>query len=62
MIGGLGMPELLIFLLLFLPFFINPILAISRGKSIALILLLTLIFSWLVTLILAFIPKVKKTS
>jgi len=35
-------------------------LAKSRGKSVALMLLLTLIFSWIVTLILAFMPKVEK--
>jgi hypothetical protein len=41
----------------FLPFIINANLAKSRGKSIPLILLLTCIFSWIVTLILAFLPK-----
>jgi len=42
---------------LFLPFIINANLAKSRGKSVALIILLTCIFSWIVTLILAFMPK-----
>lgn len=40
-----------------LPFIINASLAKSRGKSVVLMLLLTLIFSWIVTLILAFMPK-----
>ncbi len=40
-----------------LPFLINIPLAASRGKSVALIVLLTAIFSWLVTLILAMLPK-----
>jgi hypothetical protein len=42
-----------------LPFLINIPLASSRGKSVALIVLLTAIFSWLVTLILAMLPKAK---
>lgn len=46
---------------LFLPFFINSGLARSRGKSVLLMLLLTCIFSWIVTLILAFMPKVEQT-
>jgi len=45
-----------------LPFFINAVLAKSRGKSIMLMLLLTFIFTWIVTLILAFMPKVKTES
>ena len=40
-----------------LPFLINIPLAASRGKSVALIVLLTVIFSWIVTLILAMLPK-----
>ena len=50
----------IIFLMLFaaLPFIINFKLAKSRGKSVPLMMLLTLIFSWIVTLILAFHPKV----
>lgn len=39
------------------PFIINNVLAESRGKSKGLVLLLTFIFSWIVTLILAFLPK-----
>lgn len=60
---GLGIPEFIIILVIFgaviLPFIINANLAKSRGKSVALILLLTIIFSWIVTLILAFMPKVE---
>ena len=41
------------------PFVINVTLARSRGKSIALMLLLTCIFSWIVTLVLACLPKVE---
>jgi len=49
---------LFFFCAVILPFIINANLAKSRGKSVALMLLLTLIFSWIVTLILAFMPKV----
>lgn len=63
---GLGVIELIVLLVFFvfgvLPFFINANLAKSRGKSVALILLLTFFFSWIVTLILAFIPKVETVS
>jgi len=61
--SNIGGPEVVVlFLILFvlLPFFINASLAKSRGKSVILMLLLTLIFSWIVTLILAFMPKVPK--
>ena len=66
--SGLGTPDLIailavclwIFCVYLLPFIINAILARSRGKSVALMLFLTLIFSWIVTLILAFMPKVQK--
>ena len=57
---GLGVPELTAFIVLcgfFLPFIINARLAKSRGKSVVLILFLTIIFSWIVTLILALMPK-----
>ena len=54
------LPILATLLFYLLPFFINAALAKSRGKSVILTLLLTFIFSWLVTLILAFIPKEKK--
>lgn len=60
---GLGGPELIVLLVIFgiaiLPFIINISLAKSRGKSVALMLLLTVFFSWIVTLILAFMPKVE---
>lgn len=63
---GLDAPALLIFLIIvlgfFLPFFINASLARSRGKSVILMLLLTIIFSWVVTLILAFLPKAEHAS
>lgn len=63
---GLGIPELLIILTVLgvaiLPFIINAYLAKSRGKSVVLMLLLTIIFSWIVTLILAFFPKIEKAD
>ena len=63
---GLGIPELLIILtalgVAILPFIINAYLAKSRGKSVVLMLLLTIIFSWIVTLILAFFPKIEKAD
>ncbi|MBC7197162.1 MAG: hypothetical protein H5U39_07930 [Deferribacterales bacterium] len=49
---------IILFAVIIAPFIINANLAKSRGKSVALTLLLTLIFSWIVTLILAFLPKV----
>jgi len=60
-IGGLGF-VLFIILGFLLPFLLNASLARSRGKSVALMLLLTLFFSWIVTLILAFLPKVDGNS
>ena len=58
---GLDGPAPVIAIILFigflLPFIINVNLAKSRGKSVVLMLLLTLIFSWIVTLVLAFMPK-----
>ena len=60
---GLGLPEFIIVIVILggflLPFLINGNLAKSRGKSVGLMLFLTLIFSWIVTLILAFMPKVE---
>ena len=61
-IGGPEIVVLFFILFVLLPFFINASLAKSRGKSIILMLLLTLIFSWIVTLILAFMPKVSKQA
>jgi hypothetical protein len=58
-LGGLEGGILLVLAIgYFLPFLINIPLAASRGKSVALIVLLTVIFSWIVTLILAMLPKV----
>lgn len=62
---GFGIPELLILTALgvvILPFIINAYLAKSRGKSVVLMLLLTIIFSWIVTLVLAFFPKIEKAD
>jgi membrane-anchored glycerophosphoryl diester phosphodiesterase (GDPDase) len=60
---GLGGSEMTfslgILIFLFLPFIINAYLAKSRGKSVILMLFLTVVFSWIVTLILAFMPKVQ---
>jgi quinol-cytochrome oxidoreductase complex cytochrome b subunit len=47
-------------LFFFLPFLINSSLARSRGKSICLMLILTVIFSWIVTLVLACLPKAEQ--
>ena len=58
-LGGLEGGILLVLAIgYFLPFLINIPLAASRGKSVALIVLLTVIFSWIVTLILAMLPMV----
>jgi len=64
---GLGGPELVVVFTFFvaiaffiLPFVINYRLAQSRGKSVALMMLLTLIFSWIITIVLAFIPATEQ--
>ena len=44
------------------PFFLNDMLALSRGKSRPITFLLTLIFSWIVTIILAFLGKKKEVA
>ncbi len=49
-------------LAILLPFILNIRLAKSRGKSVVLMLLLTVIFSWIVTLILAFMPKKEQSK
>ena len=49
-----------LFLVLGVPFFINASLAKSRGKSVAFVMLLTLLFNWLITIILFFLPETKK--
>jgi uncharacterized PurR-regulated membrane protein YhhQ (DUF165 family) len=63
-IGMFGMDfgaAILIAIIFYLsPFIINIFLARSRGKSVILMFILTIIFSWIVTLILAFMPKAQK--
>jgi len=60
---GLDAPTVIIFLSLgVLPLAINVALAKSRGKSVWLMLLLTVVFSWIVTLILAMLPKVEQET
>jgi len=54
-------PVILVFLIA-LPFYINYKLAISRGKSIPLMMFLTLIFSYIITLVLAFSPEVQRVK
>jgi len=60
--ASFGVVFIVIILGFFLPFIINISLAKSRGKSVVLMLALTLIFSWIVTLILAFMPKVAPSA
>jgi len=55
----LGIIEVIVLLALALPFFINTRLAKSRGTSVATVILLTLLFSWVVTLILTIMPAQK---
>lgn len=55
--ASIGIILLVIVIGFFLPFIINAPLAKSRGKSVFLFLLLTVMFSWIVTLILAILPK-----
>ena len=43
--------------LLLLPFVLNVELARSRGKKIALVMVLTFFLSWIVTLVLFFLPS-----
>lgn len=47
-------------LLYVLPFVLNYYLSRSRGKNILLMLFLTIPFSYIVTLILAYLPEVEK--
>ena len=57
---NLGM-NIFVFIFLFVvPFPLNYYLAVTRKKNVFLMLLLTLIFSWIVTLILAFLPVEKR--
>lgn len=54
--SNLGM-NLFVFIFLFVvPFPLNYYLAVTRRKNVFLMLALTLVFSWIVTLILAFVP------
>ena len=48
---------LIILVALILPFIINISLAKSRGQSIPMMLCLTLVLSWIVTVILFFMPR-----
>ena len=57
--GGILSVLFMIIVFYVLPFFINASLAKSRGRSVILMLLLTCVFSWIVTLILAIMPKVE---
>ncbi len=56
---GLDGVHIAFLLFMLLPFILNASLAPSRGKSVALMLVLTVVFSWIVTLVLAFMPKVE---
>jgi hypothetical protein len=49
--------NIFLFIFLFLPFPINYYLAITKGKHESMTMLLTLVFSWVVTLILFFLPE-----
>jgi len=49
---------LILLICFILPFFINLSLAKSRGQKVGLILILTLLLSWIVTVILWFMPKI----
>ncbi len=61
---GVGLPELIVLAIIgvvfVLPFVLNYQLAKSRGKSVPLIMLLTVFFGLLVTFVLAFLPEVKE--
>ncbi len=59
---GFDLFSFLVFLGFILPFILNPFLAKSRGKSVFLMLLLTIPFSWILTLILALMSPKEKSS
>lgn len=60
---GVGISDFVIFsILILIPCVINYNLAKSRGKSVPLMIVLTLIFSWIITLILAFLPESSNAS
>ena len=48
--------------LLLLPFVLNVELARSRGKRLALVMVLTFFLSWIVTLVLFFLPSTAQTK
>ncbi len=48
---------IVLILLCFIPLLVNYNLAKKRGQNILLIMFLTVIFSWLITLILVFAPE-----
>lgn len=60
---GVGLPELIVLAIIcvvfVLPFVLNYQLAKSRGKSVPLMMLLTLFFGLIVTFVLAFLPEVR---
>jgi cellobiose-specific phosphotransferase system component IIC len=64
--GSDEMPVAVYFLFLFgsllylLPFILNYYLARSRGKNILLMLILSIPFSYIITLVLAYLPEVEK--
>jgi len=60
--AGLGLPELIILIFFFLPFIINFKQAKNRKRSVPLWMLLTLIFSWIATLVLAITKPVQNAS
>lgn len=45
-----------------LPFIINAALAKSRGQRLGLVMLVTLLLSWIVTVILFFMPKIDSNT
>jgi hypothetical protein len=48
---------LVIFVMSILPIIINIKLAESRGQNMALMVILTIFFSWIITLVLLLLPK-----
>ena len=57
---NLGINPFLFIFLFVVPFPITYYLSVTKRKNVYLMLILTLVFSWIVTLILAFIPAEKK--
>ncbi len=48
--------------LLLLPFVLNVELAKSRGKKIALVMVLTFFLSWIVTIVLFILPSIEQSK